>query len=332
MVCYKNVFKIVAIFCLFLVLYIIKVEAIAIGPDKYFLVSDNSEQIQEILKVYADQNLQGPTTFYLSVQSMKKVGEEDDRIFAIPNKNELSDISNNIKLSVTQITIKPGETLDIPWTYTSNKLNSCGTNLAAIVLSNNISDSSTTGESAVQIEYDVIAQIHIEIKKLNNISCDNSSKLELIEFYLDQNTTIFDYTDKKFITKVSNNGNVIYREPSGTIEITGFGTKNTIQFNPEKLDIYPNSTRKFTNIWQDENYPKDNLLSQIFYEFSNLRIGKYQAELILINETGKPINGIVDFWIIPWKIIIIIVLFLTSVVLIIKKFKSRNSRKKNLLQ
>ncbi|MBI2439455.1 MAG: hypothetical protein HYV45_02555, partial [Candidatus Moranbacteria bacterium] len=43
---------------------------------------------------------------------------------------------------------------------------------------------------------------------------------------------------------------------------------------------------------------------------SKLRFGKYQAKLLLIYDDGTrdiPIEGMVSFWVVPWRIIAIII-------------------------
>jgi hypothetical protein len=109
----------------------------------------------------------------------------------------------------------------------------------------------------------------------------------------------------------------------------GFGGKVTIPFNKQDLDIYANSVREFQDTWIDPNYPtKGNIFEQMFYELTHLRIGQYQVRLGVTNNVTNQIQEIIYIWIIPWRLIFVLLLFLIIIYLYLKRRFHRYTKPK----
>ncbi len=303
-----------------------KVSAATISPDKYYLDASVTSTTNHELKVYGDPRLVGSEHLYIYPFGMKKIGEENDREFYLPSVDELSEPANWIDVKIKEIDIKSGDIIKIPWSLTPSNLATCGTNIAAILVSST-PQSEALNQSAVGIHNHVVAQIHIDINKTEKSYCEDSKvNLDLLDFYIDSNFHIFNYDNIPFITRIKNNGDIIAQKPKGFIEIFGFGPKITIPFNDEDLDIYPNSIRKFKNTWIDKDYPANGtFFEQLIYEIAHFRFGQYEAKLGITKNVNTAIVDTETFWIIPWKIVLIvgIILFIFWILLSINRRKQR---------
>lgn len=133
---------------------------------------------------------------------------------------------------------------------------------------------------------------------------------------------VYEFLPATFNIKVKNTGN-IHLAPSGTIFISkGKQTIATIPVNATKGNILPDSKRVFTATWDDgfpvyttqdvngQTVQKDGKSVYTLHwdgsKFTKLRFGKYTARLTLVYDNGQrdvPLEAIVSFWVIPWRII-----------------------------
>lgn len=316
-----------------------KTNAIPIGPDKYFFTLDENETRKEKLQIYGRENLENTQKVYLYTVGMRKIGEEQDREFYIPDREKNSEVANWIKLSKSEVNLKKGEVVTVDWEITPSGVADCGTNLAAIVVASAPQDSTIDG-TVVKFKSEVISQVHIDIKKANRRTCDNLfAKTNLVEFKVNNSSTLFDYRNVPFITRIENNGELIARSPKGFIEIYQGDKKlseETIDFNPENLDIYPDTIRKFDNIWLDQNFPKEgNFFEQFSYEINHFYFGEYKAKLGVSKNANPQIISTVSFWIIPWRtisVLTVIIALLIIIFIVLKVIRKRKKQKQDVPQ
>lgn len=140
---------------------------------------------------------------------------------------------------------------------------------------------------------------------------------EITEFSTNQ--TVYEFLPTRFTVAVQNTGNV-HVAPRGNIFLTDWQGKEValLEVNVEKGNILPDSTRIFETDWKD-GFPvyepqvengavvsgKRELIWD-WHETSKLRFGKYTAKLLLIYDDGTrdmPLEGIVSFWVIPWRVV-----------------------------
>lgn len=299
------------------------VYAIPITPDKYFFDISQDTVIEDRLLIMGRDNIEDREILYITPVGMRKYGEEHERDFYLPNPDDPSEPANWIKVSNSKISISAGEEVYIDWVLIPTKYAGCGTNLAAIM----VSDYPITEESPEDIflHKNVVSQIHLNILQTDEGICDeNVVDLELLEFRVDTQFSIFNYDQVPFITRIENHGNLISRNPQGYIDISGLGDKITLEFNPDNLDIYPGTVRRFSDIWIDPDYPRNgSLLDQFLYEISHLRFGRYEARLGITKNVDPPIIETVYFWVLPWKVIIVIL----SIVILLFSVRKVNKLK-----
>lgn len=126
-----------------------------------------------------------------------------------------------------------------------------------------------------------------------------------------------------FLVKIKNTGNV-HVAPAGNIFIDGPGQRDVaaLSINPNGNLILPQSSRLFTVRW-DDGFPRwssqgvptpPHSLSAFGLEWNlsqadRSRLGAYTAHLLLVYDNGErdvPIESYTTFWVIPWKVLLII--------------------------
>jgi hypothetical protein len=258
---------------------------------------------------------------FLYVLGMRKVGEENDREFYKPNPADPTEPANWITLEITEADIGPGEDVILNWSISPSEQAKCGTNMAAIVVSPSvIDDTVATDEAIASMKEEVVSQVHVDVSKLATIdNCPKvGSALDVIDFKVEKYIPLFNYDNVKLLTRLENSGNLIAQSPKGYITIKGFNVDRedgTIDFNEENLDVYPNTVRRFNDLWVDPDYPSDgNILSQFVYEMTHLRIGKYTAELGIIKNVDPDIIVTTSFWVFPWKLAVLLAVIILIII------------------
>ena len=175
-------------------------------------------------------------------------------------------------------------------------------------------------------------------------------EVEVLEFSTPKK--VYEFLPTNFFIKLKNKGNV-HVAPGGNIFIDRFGQKDVaiLNINEFKGNVLPNSNRVFETVWKDgfpyfeQQTNGDTILTDStgkpklklkwdWSQVTKLRWGKYTANLLLVYDDGTkdvPIEGKLDFWVIPWRIIgvgsIILLLVLrglwTTIKDLIKKIISR---------
>jgi hypothetical protein len=148
---------------------------------------------------------------------------------------------------------------------------------------------------------------------------------------------VYEYLPATFSIKLHNAGNTI-TQPLGNVFIVRGNSKtplDTLTVNETQGYILPGTTRTLQSSWAD-GFPayhtvtgSDGKEAQKLVwnwgQLSKLRIGRYTAHLVAVyNQGGRdvPIEGTVSFWVIPWKILlvllIIVLLILFAVFMLVR--------------
>lgn len=152
-----------------------------------------------------------------------------------------------------------------------------------------------------------------------------NAKREVIVTDFRANRKWYEFLPATFTVRLQNTGNV-HIAPRGNIFVgrENEDSNNALEVNLEKGNILPNSFREFSVDWTD-GFPayrekmengkgvrdeQGNVVKELVWDWkeaSKFRWGKYQAKLLLVYDDGKrdvPIEGTVDFWVLPWKIML----------------------------
>jgi len=143
---------------------------------------------------------------------------------------------------------------------------------------------------------------------LVRVAGDITEKLNLITFEATSSTdgkphSLFENGPITFLTRFQNTGNV-HVQPSGKITVHDiFGNPvATLDINDEKGNILPSSIRRF-----------ESTLNQHWL------FGRYTADIsIAYGTTGGAIVESTSFWVIPWKLILIGLAILATVIYVLR--------------
>lgn len=134
-----------------------------------------------------------------------------------------------------------------------------------------------------------------------------TEKLSVEEFYMEKDGrrgTFFEEIPFNFVERINNEGNV-YEQPTGTILVKDMFGKPVVNINvnSDARNILPKSIRKFSQ-------PLDKAALG-----TTLLFGRYTAELKLNYGDTLSTTQSITFWVIPWRLILL-VLFLLIVAII----------------
>lgn len=136
-------------------------------------------------------------------------------------------------------------------------------------------------------------------------------KLDLITFTSAQDgqeSGFFRYGPIDFVMRFENKGN-IHLKPVGQIEVRNiFGNKiETLSVNADKGNVLPNSIRKF----------QSSLDKQWLF-------GRYTADLsVAYGTTGQAIVKTISFWVIPWRLILIVLAAIITLIFVFRTLIKR---------
>jgi len=179
---------------------------------------------------------------------------------------------------------------------------------------------------------------------LNADSPGAKRSLQISSFTADHRS--YEFLPAGFTVQLHNNGNV-HVAPHGNIFIK-HGNKQiaSLQVNSAGGYVLPSSNRLFSASWSDgfpvyvvkqlngspvlKNGKPERILQWDFSRSLNkLRFGHYTADLLLVYNDGQrdvPLNASVSFWVVPWRIIGILLVVL--VVIAFLGFKYWQTRRK----
>jgi hypothetical protein len=143
--------------------------------------------------------------------------------------------------------------------------------------------------------------------------------LEIAEFATSNskdNTSLFESAPIQFVERVKNTGNT-HLQPAGQITVKDmFGQKvATVNINLPPRNVLPNSIRKFEQ-------PLDSATLG-----DKMLFGRYTAELnITYGDSRQTLTTSIDFWVIPYKLIIGIIIGLIALFFLIRLAMQRYKR------
>jgi len=149
---------------------------------------------------------------------------------------------------------------------------------------------------------------------------------KIVDFKVDKK--VYEFLPAAFSVRIHNDGNV-HLLPAGTIYIKR-GSKQVaaIPFNSQRGNILPNSFRIYTASW-DDGFPvytdkvqngrvvmdnKGNPVKELNWnanKISHLKFGHYTANLLAVYDDGQrdvPMEATVSFWVIPWRLLLLVIL------------------------
>jgi hypothetical protein len=149
---------------------------------------------------------------------------------------------------------------------------------------------------------------------LLHVSGKIKEDLSLIEFYTSQTGArhnFFETGPISFTERVRNNGS-LHEKPIGSVEVHDlFGRKIvSLPINEPPHNVLPASIRRFDQQWG-----------------SKWLLGPYSATATLHYGSGQTLVGAVVFWVIPWRLILIVLLLLVVLIWLVRQSVRRYNRR-----
>jgi hypothetical protein len=186
----------------------------------------------------------------------------------------------------------------------------------AVLFSRASPDKPTGGASAVEGGVASLVLLDVEAP---------GAKREAKVVNLTADRKVYEFLPANLNIRLRNSGNV-HVSPSGSIIVKHGGKQvGTMDFNTARGNILPSSNRVFESSWNDgfphyeektEGTKKTKVLKWDFGQLQKFRFGHYTATLIAVYDDGQrdvPIEATVGFWVIPWRILGVLLLILLLV-------------------
>jgi hypothetical protein len=153
-------------------------------------------------------------------------------------------------------------------------------------------------------------------------------KLELVK--LTSSKGLYEVLPAELSVRLKNTGNTIV-QPAGDIFIQRKSDDSkpisTLPVNGNGSYILPGTTRTLNINWESgfqvyktvlaEDGSKKRQLTWNWTNLSKLRIGRYTAKLVAVYNDGQrdiPIEGQINFWVVPWKMLLVVLVVLMLIV------------------
>jgi hypothetical protein len=127
-------------------------------------------------------------------------------------------------------------------------------------------------------------------------------------------------------TRFANQGNVHVR-PTGTITIKNIfgGTSEVLNFNEAEGATLPGTVRRYDATWEKSTVnDTGGFWTEFGNEWRNFAFGRYTTTAELVYGSNKtPVTASISFWVLPWRVISLIVILLIIVILLVIIFLKR---------
>jgi hypothetical protein len=255
------------------------------------------------------------TTLFAYIRDFKSEGEDGQARLIEPGSENGPYMSSWIQITNKGVSFAPGETKDFNFKIAVPTNAGPGGYYGALVFGTkapNVKVDSAEKGAAIGVAQQAAVLVLIQIAGQVNESAI------IRDFSTDKSlyNTPFSTT---FLTRIENQGNV-HIKPRGVIQVYNVMGKevSNIKINDKSANVLPKTIRKFDNIWKD-----------------SFGFGRYKAVLSLSYGTSaenggtgmQSLNSITYFWVLPFKIVGIILLIVIGIFLFIvssfKMFKNR---------
>lgn len=285
------------------------IKALTLSPPRVELEGDPGTTIAGRIKLINEQE---DKTFYSSFENFEAKGETGTPSF-VQSKEDLAGwISTN-----SQITIKKGEEMTIPFSINIPKNAEPGGHFAAIFWN-------TTPPENTQIA--IGAKIGTLV--LLRVSGDIKEEGGVLEFAPKEHQTFYTSLPVEFFYRFQNSG-ADRAKPKGEIRMKNILeiTSSKLNANPSEGNVLPHSTRRFSVVWGEEKehlYPNaiDDGFLQKFWngvkrEWHNFALGRFSANLdVVYGSQNIPVSAKTVVWVLPWHLLLLIVIIIVIIVLL----------------
>lgn len=278
-------------------------EGVKISPVKIEDLVDPGQVLSKVVSVTNNSNT--PREIFLFLRDFKAEGELGQAKLIEPGSEEGSFLASWLEIATSGIEFLPHETKEIPFIIRVPKETGPGGYYGAVVFGTKppkFNEESKDRGAGMSIGQQAATLLLLQVKG------DVYEEADIREFSTDKEyyNTPFDV---KFSTRIENKGNV-HVSPVGTLTIKNqFGKAvKEIIFNEKVSNILPRTFRRFNHSWSGD-----------------FAFGKYTATLGLTYGTPTNLGGQGmqslymerSFWILPWKLIGLVVASILLIIIIV---------------
>lgn len=287
------------------------VQALQVSPPKQSFVVNPGDVIETQIKTLGTG---GGTEYYtFSVESFRKVGEENEREFYIPEIGTQNIVFWTLFEALQPQSIELAEWKEYPVKIYVPLDAPPGGHYLAIIAT--IGESLSPDQSSVGTESRIAGQI------LVRVNGDVTEDLEIASFATLENRHFFAHRPVEFVTRIKNNGNV-HLLPKGFVEIFSAWNQQkvtTMKINEHQLEAFPDSIRRYYNIWEAEPpfvMPEGlpwyrQFFVHVLYELQHPQLGWYTARAgIAFGDPQRTAQASTWFIIFPWHLVLLILVTL----------------------
>lgn len=305
------------IFILFITMgFSSSVFALTVSPAKIEVVADPGQIVQGEIELFNEQ--EETKTFYVSYENFESRGDSGAPYF-IGAKNGLATWIT----TSPEVTIVPGERIQIPYTISVPTDVKPGGYFAAIFFGSQPTQNTGGGEVTIGGKIGVLI--------LLTISGDVQESGGLLDFGAKDGVSFFSKLPITFEYSFNNSGSdrVV---PRGEVKIknTFQLTSKTLLANENEGSVLPKSTRRFEMVWGDgqKEVKKLNFFETALAQLVDFHFGWYRAQVNLTwGESAQTAVATHHFFIIPWQLLSIVVLVLGVIWFIFKVWVARFKRR-----
>jgi len=231
-----------------------------------------------------------------------------------------------LKLPTESIDLRPGDIAKVPLTVDVPQTAEVGGYYLAAMWEASLGPK--VADSQIGISSRVGTLIFLRVKG------EAEEDISIIDFGLSVDTDFYSHLPVAYTSRLSNLGTV-HLKPAGSIVIKNiFGRVTAVlPFNPDKRNILPQSNRQFDNVWQRRSGVSDDsdVWSDFLNEITQFSFGRYSAQLDLEygDSRQRAVSDPVTFYVIPWRIISVIIIFIV-LMMIFKRIKKQDTRKQEI--
>lgn len=301
---------------------------IIINPALAEKVVNRTQTYKMMVNIANDFQEGGVKTFYPIAINFRQKGETGSPEFYDNTKPISANAAKWISFEKESYSLDKGQNVDVNYTITVPADAEPGGHYVAIIFSDK--NRAEEEQNAVALGKEIGELLFL------TVAGDIRETGDLIEFTSEK--ALYEFTPVNLYIKYKNNGN-IHTTIGGNIFIhTGDITKPvaTITINRDEEGrvgfTLPGATRSYLESWNDGFITTDENgnWNFDFSKFPKLNIGEYTATLKMFHmKDGKKIvtDAEVKFWILPWKLILVIlVVAVTTGIVISKTRKSKSKR------
>lgn len=274
------------LFSFFALLLGTPVHAFTIQPPSFFYELAPSEEATGIVRIQNDTDYE--VTYRPLLQDVTSVDEDGTPIFFDEGVVTPTSLVSWLEFETVEITLVAGESRDLPFTIRVPSEGAFGGYYGALLFS------SFQGKDENQIETRVGTLLVLSV-------AESPRSVEIDSFYVEHSW--FQHLPVTFVTRLRNDGQSP-AQPTGTITITNMlgSTTSVLTFNESGAHIFPGTVRRLQSTWQRIEVPAE--ANEIIKEWKNFGFGYYTAWLSLTGEGGEAKIASLNFWVIPWQIIL----------------------------